>query len=151
MKGFTLVELILVIALISILSVITSGMFFRSDQFTALTAREQLAALALLAQKRALANGASGDDVELSISQEAEYWLYQVTQGSVTLSEERVSRAGASLRMNSSLLNTGSTLVISFDQQAETSGNYDFLFSASNDYELCIASTGFAYIETCRP
>lgn len=151
MKGFTLVELVLVISLISILTIVTNGLFFRADQFTALAAREQLISSAQLAQKRALANASSSSPVTLTISQTASVWAFSVEQGTTSIDEQSVTRSGATLTVNSVSLGDGNSVAVSFDEYAETSANNEFTFSADSIHTLCISSTGFAYIGSCQP
>ena len=52
-RGFTLVELITVIALIGVLSALGIGLFARSSAFSPLLATQQLASATLLAQQAA--------------------------------------------------------------------------------------------------
>ena len=153
-KGFTLVELVMVILLIGILSAIGSSLFTRQGAFSAFTARDQFMAMALLAQKRALAN-VSNNAVELTISQNADAWQLNLVQGTgtgqVVYEERTVDRAGASLSIDGSALGNGASQVISYNSDAETSVNRQFLFTADNSYGFCLASTGFAYTGTCQP
>ena len=68
-RGFTLTELIIVIVLIGVISAAASSFFSRTGAFNAVAARDQLIAMAMLAQKRALADAASSRPVFLQITQ----------------------------------------------------------------------------------
>ena len=65
-RGFTLTELIIVIVLIGVISAAASSFFSRTGAFNAVAARDQLIAMAMLAQKRALADAASSRQISSS-------------------------------------------------------------------------------------
>lgn len=74
--GFTLVELVVAIALLGVISVTVASRWFSVDAFHSNTLRAQLLAEARLAQRTALAN--SQLLVSLVISQVGEQWHYQI-------------------------------------------------------------------------
>ncbi len=151
-KGFTLVELVMVIALIAILAATASGLFINTDRFATLGAREQLVASALLAQKKALANVVNGTPVNLTISQTSDLWLFSVSQGTMTFNPPRsAERAGATLSVNGSPLANGGSVSLSFDENAETGAATQFVFASGNSHSLCISASGFSYTGTCQP
>ncbi|KZZ45592.1 hypothetical protein A3759_26760 [Thalassolituus sp. HI0120] len=153
-KGFTLVELVMVILLIGILSAIGSSLFTNQGVFSAFAARDQFLAMALLAQKRALAD-ASNNTVTLTISQNSDAWQLDLVQGSgtgqIVYQQRTVDRAGASLSVDGSLMVNGASQAVSYNSDAETGVNRQFLFAADNSYAFCLASTGFAYTGSCQP
>lgn len=151
LRGFTLVELVIVISLIAILSATASGLFLQTDRFATLGAREQLVSTAILAQKKALANVVSGSPVSLTVSQSSTEWQFTVSQGGAAFEPRRAERAGASLVISGSNLADGASVSISFDENAETGASTQFSFVADNSHSLCIADSGFSYIGTCQP
>lgn len=149
-QGFTLVELVMVIALVAILSAVASGLFLRTGGFAALGAREQLVSVSLLAQKRALANVVDGSNVVLTISQLADEWQFDIVQGSTTFETRTAKRSGTSLSVNGVTMANGGSTSLTFGSDAKTNSNTQFIFSADNTYALCISDSGFSYIGTCQ-
>ena len=95
-SGFSLVELVLAIALLGILSVTVSSRWFSTDAFQADALQQQLLAEARLAQRTALAN--SQLVVALVVSSSSGDWRYQIftDDGSGrTLLREVVAEAGS--------------------------------------------------------
>jgi MSHA pilin protein MshC len=151
LRGFTLVEMIMVITLIAIISVSASSLFLNTDRYSTIAAREQLVSVAILAQKRALVNAVSATPVTLTVSQTASDWLYSVSQGATDFGTREATRSGASLAVNGITLNNGGSVSVSFDINAETSAQNQFVFSGGNTHVLCISASGFAYIGNCQP
>ncbi|MEC9256531.1 MAG: type II secretion system protein [Pseudomonadota bacterium] len=150
-RGFTLVEMIMVITLIAIISIGASSLFLNTDRYTTIAAREQLVATAVLAQRRALANAIAATPVNLTISQTSSDWLYSVSQGTTTFGTKEAPRSGAELAVNGASLSDGGSVTINFDTNAETGAATQFVFSAGNSHSLCISASGFAYIGNCQP
>lgn len=74
--GFTVVELVVSIALIAIVAASTGSRWFSADTFSADTIKSQLLAEARLAQRTALSN--SQVVVHLTVSQVGDDWRYQI-------------------------------------------------------------------------
>lgn len=151
LRGFTLVELVIVISLIAILSATASGLFLQTDRFATLGAREQLVSTAILAQKKALANVISGFPVTLAISQTSTEWQFVVSQDGESFDPRIAERSGATLSVNGSTISNGGSVIITFDENAETGASTQFSFVADNSHSLCIADSGFSYIGACQP
>jgi len=141
----------MVILLIGVLAAVSSSLFTRQQSFSAFAARDQLVAVALLAQKRALANVNTTNAVTLTLLQGADDWTLTLAQGATTYPPRVVERAGAALSINGAVLTNGNSHIVTFNSDAETGANRQFVFSGDNSHSLCITSTGFAYIGTCQP
>lgn len=151
LKGFTLVELVLVILLIGIVSAVGSSLFTRKSSFSGFTARDQLVAVAQLAQKRALALVDSANPVTLVLSQQADNWVIGLSQGTTSFRNRMAERVSASVSVNGVTMLNGATQTITFNSSGETGSNTQFVFSGTSTYSLCISSAGFAYPGTCQP
>ncbi|MCD8523440.1 MAG: prepilin-type N-terminal cleavage/methylation domain-containing protein [Saccharospirillaceae bacterium] len=148
-SGFTLVELVMVLVLLGVLSTIGSSLFARPDSFSALSARDQLQAMMLLAQQRALAN-ISASPVVLTLEQTGDEWRFHLSQGSVVFQERQAPRHNAALSFNGSAFSNGQTS-FTFASDASAGSNYQFVFSSGTTHPLCLAASGFAYPATCQP
>ncbi len=149
-KGFTLVELVMVISVIAIISAFAGSRFTDSSNFSSLGARDQLIASSQTAQKRALAFVDASNPVVLTISQSDTQWQFSIFQGGTEIAVRTADRSGSSLRIGGSLLTNGSPATISFDENAETGSNTELTFSATSSHDLCISSSGFAYRGVCQ-
>lgn len=149
-KGFTLVELVMVIAVIAIISAVASSRFADTSSFTSLGARDQLIAASQTAQKRALAFVDAANPVTLTVSQSGGLWQFNIVQGGTTIISQSADRAGASLRVGGSLITDGGSVTLNFDENAETGANTEFNFSSQVNHRLCISASGFAYRGACQ-
>ncbi len=149
-KGFTLVELVMVISVIAIISAFAGSRFTDTGGFSSLGARDQLIASSQTAQKRALAFVDASNPVVLTISQSDTQWQFSIVQGATTIGVRSAERSGASLRVGGLLMTNGVPVTLNFDENAETGSNTEFVFSAANSHGLCISASGFAYRGACQ-
>lgn len=149
-KGFTLIELVMVISVIAVISAFAGSRFTETSSFSSLGARDQLIASSQTAQKRALAYVDAANSVTLTVSQSATQWQFSIVQGGTTIASRIAQRSGASLRIGATLMTDGSSQVFTFDENAETGNNTEFTFSAQNSHRLCISASGFAYRGACQ-
>ena len=164
-RGFTLVELVIAIALLGIVSVTVSSRWFSTDAFQADTLKEQLIAEARLAQRTALAN--SQISVSLVVSEAAGDWRYQIFQddgsGRTLMREVANDTSGVTIEVT-----TGATQVlgpgVDFDLTYDGLGNAEsldiggvsqnvasgvFFELMGGTHELCISPLGFAHEGNC--
>lgn len=150
-KGFTLVELVMVIILIGILSVSAIGLFATTGAFTSLAGRDLLLSSALLAQQKALSNPQPGSPVSLAISQSAGSWTFSVSQGGTSYQRSLDRSASSTLSVNGTPLANGGTQTLAYSPDASTGANTAIVFQDENTHRMCIASTGFPYTGPCQP
>lgn len=150
-KGFTLVELVLVIILIGVFSTLAIGLFTNRSAFSPLLVTQQLSSATLLAQQAALAGNPSTSVVIRQLTDELQFDTSGETS---TLAREGTS---LSYRLSggtfSAIPATG--LIVSFDGLGRISTpvareNIDFRITGSSQYDLCLSSLGAVYQGACQ-
>ncbi|ERS88649.1 hypothetical protein Q672_00220 [Marinobacter sp. EVN1] len=139
-RGFTLVELVMVIILIGVLSALGVGLFARSSAFSPLLATQQLESATLLAQQAALAGNTTQNT--LTVTSTSSEFLFTVG----SREPFRIDSGGTSLSV------TGATFPITFDYfgRPETSGNtVQFTFSGESTFRVCLSPLGAIYRGPC--
>lgn len=140
-RGFTLVELVMVIILIGVLSVLGVGLFANRSAFSPLLAAQQLNSAALLARQAAMAGNATN---AVTISEGGGSFTFSVgTIGSYSIPKEGTGLSVAG----------GLPLVIEFDNHgALASGsNLELSFVGDSRYDICVSSLGAVYSGSCQP
>ena len=150
-RGFSLVELIMVIALTGIISAVGMSLFARSDAFSALTARDRFIAMGQVAQTRALANSGTAAAVSFSVQQTAATFILTVIHNGSVLASDTLDRQSLTLSLNGSSLTDGQTETITYAHDASLSGNYLWQFTGESTQSLCLTSTGFIHPGNCQP
>lgn len=166
MKGFTIIELIIVIILISIISAIGIGLLSSTDQYTARLASDRWLAGFRLAQRLALQKQNSLELLELSVAETSDSWVFRIRQGSQNLSEFDLEKEPLEIRFSDSDFSAScSTLPIltfpftsNFDgygnsvstTRTQVTQNKRLCFIAGGIEEICISPSGYAYEGTCQ-
>lgn len=140
-SGFTLVELVMVIILISVLSVLGVGLFANRSAFSPLLAAQQLNSATLLARQAAMA-GNQNDSV--TIGDDGTSFTFSV--GSI--GSWSIPKEGTGLTAPGGL-----PLEIEFDKNgAPVSGsNLELSFIGESRYDICVSSLGAVYSGACQP
>jgi prepilin-type N-terminal cleavage/methylation domain-containing protein len=150
-RGFTLVELVMVIILLGVLSAAATSLFARTGSFSALAARDRFIAMGLLAQQQALANSGTSTFRTLRVEQQSNAWLLSLQVGGSDVTADRVDRGGLTLSLNGSILTDGQVVAVNFQQDGSTGANRAWLFSGDNSHSACQTSTGFMHPGSCQP
>ena len=143
-RGFTLVELVMVIILIGVLSAVGVGLFASRSAFSPLLATQQLASATLLAQQAALAGNPANT---LTIEQNADKFRFIVGGGSGNPRTFELSREGASLSVAGGL---PLTLVFAAKGAPTTGVSLQFTFSGDSRFRTCLSSLGAVYAGSCQ-
>lgn len=158
--GFTVIELVVSIALLAIVAVSTSSRWFSADAFSAATLKSQLLGEARLAQRAALTNNQVV--VRLVISQSAGDWRYQIYQDATLFRDVRVAVDNVSIQATAgitSALGPGVDLDLQYDGLGNVSavvlggvaGNVTSGISVvmAGDRSMCVSPLGFAHDGDC--
>ena len=161
-RGFTLVELVLTLILVSILAALGIGLFSTKDSFVAKTVTDQIIAHARLAQQVALGrhvSDTSGNliDTRLILSQSGNDLKLDVSQGNYASTQRIDAQTIAISWKTSGTTSCGdgtslssSAFILNFDQSADTVGNALICIQGQRDIAVCITRLGFAYEGVCE-
>ncbi|MDX1453643.1 MAG: type II secretion system protein [Oleiphilaceae bacterium] len=147
-KGFTLIELVMVIVLIGALSVGASSLFFSKGDYTAFVAQGQLLSSALLAQQVALGMSATSNPVSLTVSVNGDGdWQFTLNKSGQPAQILTQQSSGGSLIVDGVTFSSGSSQTFTWNSQANlTSGtNHSIRFVAETTSWVCLSSSGYAY------
>lgn len=148
-KGFTLIELVMVIVLLGILSFGAVSLFASRDAYAGYIAKSQFISSALLAQQVALGMSATNDPVNLVIERDTnDVWNFTLTKASGGLSRTTSQdSSGTSLIIDGVTLTQGASRTFTWDSKANlTDGlNHEIRFAGTSNYRVCLSSSGYAY------
>ena len=164
-KGFTLIELIVVIILISILSTLGVGLMSGTDQYAARLASDRWLTGLRLAQRLSLQKQNPTNLLSISISQSTDLWSVSIDQASVMISEFDIERERLSIHTSTSDFSSGCSALplMSFPQllyfngygnlvnssRAQLTENQRLCFVGAQTMELCISPSGYSYEGSC--
>ena len=154
-SGFTLVELVMVILVVSILSAFAISRSSDTQGYSTTIIKNQFIASARLAQQTALSRASSGN-VSLTVTPTANDWDLRVSGGGGASTNIELERGSESIRFGTnftaacSTLSTG-VLTIQFDGDGNRipAENFRVCIDSTTDFELCISPAGYAYEGTC--
>lgn len=159
-RGFTIVELIVSIALLAIVAASTSSRWFSADAFSAATLRSQLLGEARLAQRAALTNNQVM--VRLVVSQVTDNWRYQIYQDATLMREISADVDNVSIQVVAGITSTlgpGIDLDLQYDGlgnlSAVTLGGVAGTVTSgisvvlAGDRPMCVSPLGFAHDGDC--
>ncbi len=171
-RGFTIIEIIVVIALVGIISAMVMSRFLRSDSYNTIIARDQVVSMARAAQQKALGR----DDIELTITPSGNRLDIDISDSSgsvqsASVDARNVTFSGDVDELDSCAVTAGTDtvtgaapFVLRFDslgdlQEGGVTGAAGFPASISSGARLCINNTavmsvcwsaaGYAYTGDC--
>lgn len=148
--GFTLVELVIVILLVSTLSLVSIGLFTSRSAFSPLLATQQLSSATLLAQQAALAGNSSSN---LTVRQTSDELIFLAASSQFSL-----PRSGSTLAYrvagNPYADVPSGGIDIGFSPLGRVAtpvarANIDFRITGDSTFNLCLSSLGAVFGEAC--
>ncbi len=167
MKGFTLIELIVVIILMSILSALSIGLLSGTDNFSTRIISDQWLTSLRLSQRLSLLKQNPTQLLSLNITQNSNAWLLDIRQAGSSLNQFEVDKKQISIHQSisdfasacSALPQASFPLRFYFNgygnhvnaSRIQLSSNQRLCFSGSQTVELCLSPSGYAYVGSCEP
>lgn len=150
-KGFTLIELVMVIVMLGVLSYGATGLFSSKSSYAEYIAKEQLVAQGLLAQQIAFGMSATNNPVSLSVIRgaggETSFSLIKVGDSAIT---ELLDSSLNSPLVDGATLANGSSVTFTWNSKAGLSDNtnHSVTFVGDKTYRVCFSSSGYVYEST---
>jgi len=153
-KGFTLVELVMVIILIGVLSALGIGLFARSSAFSPMLATQQLASATLLAQQAALAGNPTLSNRQVAIRENLGDLEFTVGGSTFAIDANGASMAYRHVNQSASFTSISSTYTIGFDDMGRVSSldprePIEFRISGDSTHFMCVSALGAVYQGQC--
>lgn len=166
-RGFTLIELIIVIILISILSGLGIGLFSSSDQYAARLAMEQWLSAFRFSQRLALLKQDAVNVLNLNMSQASGSWGANINLATTALDSFDLDRENINVHMSTTDFSSSCSALplLSFpaayyfngygdavtSSSVQLTSNTRFCFVGQESAELCLSPSGYAYAGSCQP
>lgn len=167
-RGFTLIELVVVLILLSILSAVSINLLSSSDQYTARLSADKWLTFFRLGQRMALLKQNATNLVQLTLTQNTNEWTAVITQGADVLQDSEVEREDVQMFISSTDFASACAALpaATFPQsfyfdgdgdhvtvsRAAINNNVRICFSGSGQVaELCLSPSGYIYSGACVP
>lgn len=150
-RGFTLVELVMVIILIGVLSVGASSLFSSREAYSGFIAKDQLISSGMLAQQIALGMSAINNPVSLRVSRETrngeDTWVFGLTKTGMATRELTQASSGSAIQVDGSSLGLGSSVTFTWNSQAGLADNtaHSVYFVGEQTFRVCFSASGYVY------
>ncbi len=157
-NGFTLIELIMVMVVLSVLAVSTIGLFAGQGEFAGRLQRDQLLAHLRLAQQVALArHDVNAPTTTWTLSRSGGTLQAQIVQGAYS-TVRSLEEAGTTVTWSSATTTscgaaTGTLpLTLTFDQLGDLASETLICVSGNGQtWPVCVSAAGYAYAGVCTP
>lgn len=166
-KGFTLIELIIVIVLISILSAVGIGLFSSPSQYTPSLASEAWINQLRYSQRQSFLKSQLTQPLLLTISRTSNVWRFSLSQAGQFIDEFDIEHNGLFLNYSNVSFSSECPLLSAmsfpatfrFDGYGELvdnsnnklNSNHRFCVPSTNSKNWCLSPSGYAYGGECVP
>jgi len=152
-KGFTLVELVIVLVLVGILSVFVASLFADRNVYDQRITSDFLTSNIRQAQQTAIARANDGF-VQLQLAVSGQQWLATISASNGASSQQNVDRQGRVLYGGTDTSASCSALSalplqLAFDGDGSLSSGQNFRFCVPDELEMCVSASGYAYVGAC--
>lgn len=170
-RGFTVVELVIVIVLIGIVGAVAMSRFMSGSAFNAVGARDAIITVAHAAQQASLGR----NDVSFEIDNSGDDWIFAVISGTEVLRTASVSNRNVTLETGSAAASAntcanGFDTAVANDFKLTFDGKGDLLSFTNNsttetvdaafngvrlcvnddvNFSVCVSPAGYAYVGNC--
>jgi len=164
-KGFTLIELIVVIILLSIVSALGIGLFGAPSSYTARLSSDQWLSQLRLSQRMSLVKQSASELIALSVTDSGSQWVLDLQQGATSIGVQSIDKEDVVLRGSTSdfsgpcagLPALPLPITWYFDGYGDRvnaaripiNTNQRLCFDGNQDVDICIAPSGYAYRGAC--
>ena len=148
-NGFTLVELVMVIVVISLLSYGGISLFTSQSAYSGFVAKDALISQSLLAQQVALGSAGVANPVTLTVAVDAgDNWVFTLQKSGVSNPNAvSVESSGNSMQIDGVTFSSGGSRTFTWTNGAELTPatNHEIRFTGTNAFRVCLSAQGYAY------
>lgn len=164
-KGFTLIELIIVVVLLSVLSALGVGLFSAPSQYHTANAVESWLNLFQYSQRQSLLKQNLTSPLVLSVTRTSENWVFNLNQGTTQIDTFNIAHRNTPVRVSTSQWLSGcdslSELTYPLEVRFNGAGNridvtgqvvnQNLRLCFDDTHQMCVSPSGFAYGGICVP
>lgn len=147
-RGFTLIELVMVMVLIGLLSYGGISLFTARSEYSNFVGKDLLISQALLAQQIALGSSGTNNPVSLTIANTGDAWRFSVQKtGAVNPDPVLVESDDNTLQIDGVTIGSGGSQTFTWTNGAVLSDGNDHVirFAGESSFSVCLSSQGYAY------
>jgi prepilin-type N-terminal cleavage/methylation domain-containing protein len=148
-QGFTLIELVMVLVVISLLSYSGISLFTSQSVYAGFVAKDVLISQTLLAQQVALASSGVTNPVSLTLSVNSDDdWVFAIQKTGVTNPPSIVvESSGNDMQVDGVTFSSGDSQTFTWNNSASFSdgASHTVRFTGQNSFRVCLSEQGYAY------
>jgi len=148
-QGFTLIELVMVLVVISLLSYSGISLFTSQSVYAGYVAKDVLISQSLLAQQVALGSSGVANPVSLTVSVNSDDdWVFAIQKTGVTNPDPViVESSGNRMQVDSVNFSSGDSQTFTWTNTASLSDatSHTVRFTGQNNFRVCFSPQGYVY------